>query len=138
MRVHVDKPIGCFRCHKSFRDEASFNQHTLVHKREDVEKRAQGLPVTPSTPETEDLGNIITIGMPGNLTSRVTARTNVINISPMQQKDIPIATNVMSLAKSAVAQHNTDKTIQVRIVSYLCSIVQKKKLFLTHSSIVRF
>ena len=120
MRVHVDKPIGCFRCHKSFRDEESFNQHTLVHKREDVEKRAQGLPVTPSTPETEDLGNIITIGMPGNLTSRVPARTNVINIAP---KDIPIATNVMSFAKSAIAQHNTDKTMQVRTVSYLCSTV---------------
>ena len=125
MRVHVDKPIGCFRCHKSFRDEESFNQHTLVHKREDVEKRAQGLPVTPSTPETEDVGNIITIGMPGNLTSRIPARTNVINITPVQQKDIPIATNVMSLAKSAVVQHNTDKSIQVRNVYYLCSTMQR-------------
>ena len=124
MRVHVDKPIGCFRCHKSFRDEESLNQHALVHKREDVEKRAQGLPVTPSTQDTEDLSNIITIGMPGNLTTRIPTKSNVINVTAIQSKDIPVATNVVTLTKSAAVKSNVDKPTQVRKILLI--------LFCTH------
>ena len=128
MRVHVDKPIGCFRCHKSFRDEESLNQHALVHKREDVEKRAQGLPLTPSNQDTEDLSNIITIGMPGNLTTRIPARSSIINITPLQQKDIPVATNV-SLPKSTVLKYNADKSSQV--LKYLLICFNVKLLMLS-------
>ncbi len=111
-RVHMDKPFGCKRCHKSFRDEESFNQHELVHKREDVEKRLQGLPLPSSEPDPAEDNNIITL-FPRNVPNKAAVK-NIINIAPSQQRSMA-ATSVVSISKPETEQATTHKPAEASL-----------------------
>ncbi len=105
MRIHVDKPVGCFRCHESFRDEEAFTQHQLKHKRDDAELRAKGLPVPPPESEHEDFDKVITIRMPANEGSKIGAKSGVVKVGLTQQALVSTTNIIVPEVTSAKELH---------------------------------